>query len=354
MRDELAGLEACEDAEWVDQESGLAYLVCSSREARKHWVPATLHLNSSLLPPISTDYIALFDLNTRSYRRLELHGLPAESNGVWVHGIALWRDVVDPSKLTLFVNSHRPPKDRSLGPVQGADSVIEIFETTVGSHEARHVKTVKHDLIRTPNNMVATGPRTFYASNDHRYKVHWSRLYEKYASVASDIVYCDASRTAASCLVAADKVVYPNGVTKGAGNLLYQATSLEGLVRIWEMQPDHTLKVFDEIKLNRHCDNIHVGGDGSIYVTALTKIFDFTAAGKDGGLGGHQVPVEIFRIRNDTSAPSSDGRQYRVELAFADTGKIVSASTTGAPYQDKLLLTGKLELPPVSRFSNDI
>lgn len=178
--------------------------VCSSREARKHWVPATLHLNSSLLPPISTDYIALFDLNTRSYRRLELHGLPAESNGVWVHGIALWRDVVDPSKLTLFVNSHRPPKDRSLGHVQGADSVIEIFETTVGSHEARHVKTVKHDLIRTPNNMVATGPRTFYASNDHRYKVRWDPIF---ASLVPAVHGCLLRRF---CLVTRPRLTFPS------------------------------------------------------------------------------------------------------------------------------------------------
>lgn len=55
----------------------------------------------------------------------------------------------------------------------GADSVIEIFEAQRGKSHAKLVRTVRNDLIVTPNNLVATGPRSFYVSNDHRRKVHW-------------------------------------------------------------------------------------------------------------------------------------------------------------------------------------
>jgi hypothetical protein len=34
----------------------------------------------------------------------------------------------------------------------------------------------------------------------------------------------------------------PAGIAKGPGNLIYQASTLAGLVRVWEAQPDHTLK----------------------------------------------------------------------------------------------------------------
>lgn len=185
--------------------------VCSDRTSRKHWVPATLHLNATQLPEKSTDYIAVFDLASRSYRRLTLKGLPEEAQGIWVHAIDLWRSPKDPNHLTIFINSHRPPKNRALAPKEGADSVVEIFETLVGTDEASYVKTVKDPLVRTPNNIAATGPRTFYVSNDHRYKQHWSRAYEILKATPSDIIYCDASGTMPKCIIAADNVIYPNG-----------------------------------------------------------------------------------------------------------------------------------------------
>ena len=168
-------------------------------------------MNATQLPEKSTDYIAVFDLASRSYRRLTLKGLPEEANGIWVHGIDLWRSPKDPNHLTIFINSHRPPKNRALAPTQGADSVIEIFETLVGTDEARYVKTVKSPHIRTPNNIAATGPRSFYVSNDHRYKTHWSRKLEIIKATPSDIIYCDVSGATPNCIVAADNVIYPNG-----------------------------------------------------------------------------------------------------------------------------------------------
>ncbi|GAA5844013.1 hypothetical protein JCM3766R1_004046 [Sporobolomyces carnicolor] len=327
----VKGLVGCEDA-WIDYDRGEAWLVCSSHEARKSWLPATLHLDSASLPKVSTDYIAVLDLETNSYKRVKLVGLPAEATGIYVHAI----DAVKGSdgKKTVMINSHRPPKNRALGKTLGANSVIEIFETTGNDYELKHVKTVSHPLIRTPNNLVATGPRTFFVTNDHRHKVHWSRAFEMLKSVPSDIIYCDATKGTPVCKVAADGLVYPNGIAKGPRNLLYQGSTLQGLVRIWEENTDHTLKALAEVPLERPVDNIHVDEDGSIYATALTKVLDFMAAGKEGGLTGSPA-VEIMRITNDTTSG-----KYRAEIAFADDGSIVSASTTAAPYRGKLVLTG--------------
>ncbi|GAA5893883.1 uncharacterized protein JCM6883_003663 [Sporobolomyces salmoneus] len=330
----VKGLVGCEDA-WIDYGRGEAWLVCSSHEARKSWLPATLHLDSASLPQVSTDYIAILDLKDNSYKRVKLLGLPADADGIYVHAI----DVVVDSKSgkkTVFINSHRPPKNRSLGKTLGANSVIEIFETTGNDYELKHVKTVSHPLIRTPNNLVATGPRTFFASNDHRHKVHWTRAFEMLKSVPSDIIYCDASKGTPVCKVAADGIVYPNGLAKGPKNLLYQGSTLQGLVRVWEERKDHTLKVLTEVPLERPVDNIHVDEDGSIYATTLTKVLDFMEAGKEGGAPGSPA-VEIMRITNDTSAGTG---RYKAELVFADDGKIVSSSTTAAPYRGKLVLTG--------------
>lgn len=171
-----------------------------------------LHLDAERLPSESTDYIALYDFNSGTHQKLRLTGLPAEAHGIWVHGISAWVHTDDTQKLTIAINSHRPPQDRASAHSKGADSVIELFDTRVGDKELRHVATIKQDLVRTPNSLALVGPRKVYLTNDHRRKVHWSRHLEILYTEPSDIVFCDASITGPNqCIVAVDDVVYPNG-----------------------------------------------------------------------------------------------------------------------------------------------
>lgn len=41
----------------------------------------------------------------------------------------------------------------------------------------------------------------------------------------------------------------PVGLANGPGNLIYQASTIAGLVRVWEARPDHTLQEKDVIKV---------------------------------------------------------------------------------------------------------
>lgn len=135
-----------------------------------------LHLHAEALPTYGTDYVAIYDFATNTHRRLALSNLPVDAQGIFVHAIDVWTDPDDPEALTVFLNSHRPPMDRKTAATQGADSVVEIFETRLGGDTLNWVQTVRHELVRTPNNLVATGPREFYVSNDHRRKSHWVGL----------------------------------------------------------------------------------------------------------------------------------------------------------------------------------
>ena len=180
---------------WLHRESGLAYLPCVPPQSRAFWTPALLKLQYVGSPrrlPLpdshvlfhradrlsfpSEDHIALFDTNTLSVRKLRLTNLPArvQAEGLRLHGIDLFLQP-DGEHATIFLNSHRVPNDRFQAPELGADSVIEIFDTTLGSDEAAYVGTVKHPLIHTPNNIVAVSSRSFYVSNDHSEKTHWVR-----------------------------------------------------------------------------------------------------------------------------------------------------------------------------------
>ncbi|GAA6022443.1 hypothetical protein JCM10207_004393 [Rhodosporidiobolus poonsookiae] len=337
---DIPGLEACEDA-WADNASGKAYLVCSDHYSRIAWVPAIPHLNASALPQLSTDYLALLDIPSRSFSKIRLTDLPDEAQGIWVHGLDVFRSPSSPSRLTLFINSHRPPSDRALSAETGAESVIEVFETELGSEEARWVRTIEHELVRTPNNMAAVSETGVYITNDHRYKVHWSRKWEKWYSVPSDIVYCDFSSPTTHCKVAADNVVYPNGITKGAGDTLYSASTLGAHVKVWSINADDTLSLVQTLSLARPFDNLHYDAPtNTVYAMALAKMLDFGEVGKTGGLSGATSAVEVWRVRKAEGAERKGGKKYTAELAFADTGAIVSASTAAAPYRDSLLFAG--------------
>lgn len=160
----------------------LAYLpsrrsACTPVESRVHWLPAIGHLNASQLPAKSGDYIALLDLKTNTHKQLKITEMPQFArDNFHLHAIDAYHAPEDREHITVIVNSHRPPADRSTAPTVGSNSVFEIFETRLGSSTLKWVKTVEHPLMRTPNNLIAMGPRQFYFSNDHRRKVHWVGL----------------------------------------------------------------------------------------------------------------------------------------------------------------------------------
>lgn len=140
--------------------------------SRIHWNPTMLNHQATALPVSSDNYFAMLDLTTNSYQALEIVAPSIVTDNLFLHGVDIHREAGS-EQLTLYAISHRPPQDRENAAFTGADSVVEIFETRVGSKELRWVQTVEHELVRTPNSVAATGPRSFYITNDHRRKVHW-------------------------------------------------------------------------------------------------------------------------------------------------------------------------------------
>ena len=74
-----------------------------------------------------------------------------------------------PSELLIYLVNHREPfEGKEDAREVGADSVIEIFETTPGGGTMRYVATFKDPVIATPNDIAATGDEMdFYFTNDH-------------------------------------------------------------------------------------------------------------------------------------------------------------------------------------------
>ncbi|KAG8980280.1 hypothetical protein FRB93_009305 [Tulasnella sp. JGI-2019a] len=333
----IPGLEACEEG-WVDRRLGLAYLACSDIPSRGAWVPSMDRYNASALPDISTDYIALLSLTPPyKYRALKITGLPKEAHGIWTHGMRVWQDPSDPAALTLFLVSHRPPVNRASAPKVGADSVVEIFRTRAGEDEVQWVRTVKHNLIRTPNTVVPVGPMSFYVSNDHAKKTQWMRELNVLYTTSSEIIYCDASTRNSDCKVAADGIIYPNGMAVGSKNgLIYNAPTHRGGVQVWERNADNTLSLVDDVKMNYAIDNLHTDVEtGHIYANAFPLAIKFAGATTPEGVAsGRRCPIETWRI-----VQGSDGK-HTAKRVFADPGTTVNAATTSAPFGNKILFIG--------------
>jgi hypothetical protein len=75
------------------------------------------------------------------------------------------------TELYVYAINHRRPVQGS-GKKVGADSVVEIFKTTVGGKTLTHLKTVEDPVIDTPNDLVGSSDgKSFYFTNDHGVRV---------------------------------------------------------------------------------------------------------------------------------------------------------------------------------------
>lgn len=148
--------------------SGLLYLACSTPANRRHWLPHLGVFEEDNLP--FDDYIATYDPATGTVTRLTFSGFPT-SQGYASHGLDVVPSTSNPSELFIYAINHRKPV-QGLGKLVGADSVVEIFKTTVGGNSLTHVKTVESPVINTPNDIVGSSDgRSFYFTNDFGVKI---------------------------------------------------------------------------------------------------------------------------------------------------------------------------------------
>jgi hypothetical protein len=111
------------------------------------------------------------------------------------HGIDVIEDPEQPNAVYIFAVNHIPnpayvratePKD-----INKASSQIELFHHVLESGSVRHVRSIHHPLIKTPNDVFAASPVSFYVTNDHFYREGPMRLIEDVwrSATWSDIIH---------------------------------------------------------------------------------------------------------------------------------------------------------------------
>lgn len=90
------------------------------------------------------------------------------------HGIDVIADSqhADGEAVYIFAVNHVPETQASGEKGPRARSQLEVFRHVVGSSSVRHIRSIWHPLIRTPNDIFAASPTSLYVTNDHFYKEH--------------------------------------------------------------------------------------------------------------------------------------------------------------------------------------
>ncbi|KAI1287155.1 Serum paraoxonase/arylesterase 2 [Mortierella claussenii] len=310
----VKGLQACEDIH-IHHASGRAFATCGHAESRKTWYPPMNKRNSSTDKMAFQDQFVVYNILSGEYQVIDLVGLPAETDRVF-HGLGVHERSA--TEFTIFAINHRR-----------SGSVIEVLEYAIGDKFALHKETIQHDLIRTPNDIVALGPRSFYVSNDHRYTGGIMRELEgNLRRPWSNVVFYSPEKT----FVAFDRVASANGLAANKDNsIIYLSACYGGAIHVLKPQEDYTLEEQDYIKLDYYIDNPSVDPTtGDIFVAGHVQPLKMVMGLKvsDKPVVG---PSKVVKLSKNPLANSSDNApSYLVDTVLIDDGHLISTGTVAA------------------------
>ncbi|KAJ5692116.1 hypothetical protein N7462_001539 [Penicillium macrosclerotiorum] len=165
----------CEDLHHY-RPANLLFTACEDvKTTRFKWFPGLGHLDAESAGQGS---IHVVDPKTFTSDRLAFKNF----NGAFItHGIDVIADPDQDDAVYIFAVNHLPnPKyaQNTIPDTPAARSQIELFHHVLGSKTARHVRSIRHALIQTPNDIAALSPYSFYVTNDHFYRTGFLRLLE--------------------------------------------------------------------------------------------------------------------------------------------------------------------------------
>jgi hypothetical protein len=265
-------------------------------------------------------------------------------NGPFVtHGIDVIEDPQHPAAVYIFAVNHLPnPEFTSSTPdIPAARSQIELFHHVLHSSTAQHVRSIRHPLIQTPNDIYADSPNSFYITNDHFYRSGFLRLIEDVWPSAkwSNIIHIQlhelhniADATSSLTASIAHTGLWNNNglgharsdsevvITSAIGGELYLATRHE----------NNTLSVHDTIIFDTVTDNPSYYVDP--YASAAHDASGFVVAGVSQGFHLPQTgrdphaldPVQVWYAK---PAGSGGEESWEKRLLFEDDGRRIRSAS---------------------------
>ncbi|KAM3614101.1 uncharacterized protein V6R79_010196 [Siganus canaliculatus] len=263
-----------------------------------------------------TGKIFVLDINDPKLQPVELR-MPSDfdQESFIPHGISAYTDPSD-GTVYLFVVNH---------PQFG--SQVEKFRFVEKDFSLVHLKTIKHDLLYSVNDIVAVGVDSFYATNDHYFTSPLMRLVVEtlLAQPWCNVVYYSPKEVK----IVSQGYYLANGINISPDKgYIYVADMFPRTVNVLERRQDNTLVPVKSLRVDALVDNIEVDPQtGDVWLGCIPNAWKSFEVDTDDPAGS-----EIYRIQNILSDKPV------VTLVYADDGKVVQGSTVAARYGGKLLI----------------
>ncbi|XP_040900312.1 serum paraoxonase/arylesterase 2-like [Toxotes jaculatrix] len=231
------------------------------------------------------------------------------------HGISVYTDPSDDT-IYLFVVNHPQYK-----------SQVEVFRFIEDDHLLVHLKTIKHELLYSVNDIVAVGVDTFYATNDHYFshEILKGLVEPLLAQPWTNVVYYSPSEVK----VVSEGYYIANGINISPDKRhIYVVDAFDQNVHVLERKEDNTLASVKAVAVGSLCDNVEVDpGTGDLWLGCHPNGWKaFMLDPKDPP--GSEV-IHIQKIHSD---------QPVVTQVYADDGHVIMGSSVATTYGGKLLI----------------
>ncbi|XP_021510837.1 serum paraoxonase/lactonase 3 isoform X1 [Meriones unguiculatus] len=258
--------------------------------------------------------IFLMDLNEPNPKAQELEisdGFDKESLNP--HGISTFID--KDNTVYLYVVNH-----------PHMDSTVEIFKFEEQRRSLTYLKTIKHELLKSVNDIVVLGPEQFYATRDHYFTNYFLVLLEMILDLHWSYVLFYSPREV--------KVVAP-GFSSANGITI-------SLDQKYVYVADVTAK---NMHIMRKHDNWDLTQVKVIHLGTLVDNLTVDPATGDILAGCHPNPMKLL-VYNPEDPPGSEVLRIqdvlsdnpRVSTVYANDGSVLQGSTVASVYRKKMLI----------------
>lgn len=243
------------------------------------------------------------------------------------HGLSLW--TAPDGHQRLFVINHRA------GMADGENGhTVEIFDVGTDGQLA-HAESISHDALLSPNDVLAVGPRSFYATNDRAFHTGMMANLEAYFGLPlSSVSYFDGTQGE----IVARGIAYANGINISAyGAEVYVAELLARRVRVYDRDgATGALTANRVLPVPTAPDNIEVDERGDLWIGGHPRVFDFVAHAADASA---HAPAHAIRLNPQTGESETallmlDGTLNASSVAAMRDGVLI----VGAVFDDHVLI----------------
>ncbi|KAI5248727.1 serum paraoxonase/arylesterase family protein [Aureobasidium subglaciale] len=324
--------------------ANLLFTACEDRHTRFSWFPPL----GSFEPPTDGTQGSIHVVDPKTMKSIRLSFIDFDKTFV-THGIDVIADPSAKNTVYIFAVNHQPNPEFVASRrehIQKSNSRIELFRHVIGTSTAKHIRTISHPRIETPNDIHAISPTQFYVTNDHFYREGLMRELEGVAPVkwsntqlvSITDLYATSPSEGLEVQTALTGIKNNNGLGHVHESEEVTVVSAERgiLYRAFPHAENKTLEVRESIHLDSTLDNptwyhdpwATDSDDRSGYILAgLARGLDLASNTKNPNA---KDPVYVWLVQPDPSHTLSKGQQegnWQKKLVFQDDGgKVRTAS----------------------------